>query len=271
MSVKEETPVKSWNPLLLVVLGLLVGFAAGFLLANGINRGEQDKLRAEMARLRASANAGDSAGAAAPGQTSGSEDLSIPDLTDEQLRQAVARADASPRDADLQRKSGQALYFYAMQKGNAAILPDAARLLARALELEPQDEKLGILAGNAHFLLARQGGDRTHLRDARKFYEKVLAVKPDDPDVRTSLGLTYFFDEPSDPRRAAREYRRALQADPKSEPPLQSLVAALVATGELDEAERRLGELAAVNPNNPELPNLRAQLEQKRNAAKETQ
>ena len=37
----------------------------------------------------------------------------------------------------------------------------------------------------------------------------------------------------------------------------------------LDEAEKHLGELEKVNPSNRELPSLRAQLEQKRNAAKE--
>jgi hypothetical protein len=52
---------------------------------------------------------------------------------------------------------------------------------------------------------------------------------------------------------------------------VQSLVAALIETGSFDEAGRRLDELEKLNPSNAELPNLRAQLEQKRNAAKEKQ
>ena len=51
--------------------------------------------------------------------------------------------------------------------------------------------------------------------------------------------------------------------------PLQSIAAALIEAGDFDEAGKRLNDLEQVNPRNPELANLRAQLEQKRNAAKE--
>jgi ATP/maltotriose-dependent transcriptional regulator MalT len=51
--------------------------------------------------------------------------------------------------------------------------------------------------------------------------------------------------------------------------PLQNLAAALIETGNLDEAGKRLDELEKLNSSNSELSNLRAQLEQKRNAAKE--
>ena len=126
-----------------------------------------------------------------------------------------------------------------------------------------------VLAGNAHFLVARGGGDAEALREARKYYERALAAKPDDIVVRTSLGLTYFFDRPPDAARAAREYRKALEIDPRHEMPLQSLAAALFETGDLAGAEKVLKELEGVNPSNQELPSLRARLAQKRNASKE--
>jgi predicted Zn-dependent protease len=50
---------------------------------------------------------------------------------------------------------------------------------------------------------------------------------------------------------------------------LQNIAAALIETGGFDEAEKRLDELEKANPSNRELANLRAHLEQKRNAAKE--
>jgi hypothetical protein len=50
---------------------------------------------------------------------------------------------------------------------------------------------------------------------------------------------------------------------------LQSLAAALIATGALAEAQQRLEELQTVNPGNAALSNLRAQLAQVKNAAKE--
>jgi tetratricopeptide (TPR) repeat protein len=247
---------------------VVVGFVVGFALANGINRQEQDKLREEVTSLRAGGATKDALKADAR-QTTAGGDESFPKLTDEQLTNAVAKADASPADAELQRKVGQALYVYAWQSGNASILPNVARILKRAHDLDPKDYKTTVMAGDAQFLIARSGGDAKPLGEARKLYEAALATKPDDVVVRTSLGLTYFYDNPSDPQRAIREYRRALQADPRQEMPLQNLAAALIETGNLDEAGKHLDELEKLNASNPELPNLRAHLEQKRNAAKE--
>ena len=276
MSEKSSTNTKT---LLLVGAALLVGFVAGFALANGINKGEGERLRGELVRLRAGGAGGaqqkesGAADARAQGASArgaeGGGDGSFPTLTDEQLKNAVAKADASPSDAELQKKVGQALYVYAWQTSNASILGDVARILKRAHDLDPKDYKTMVMAGDAFFLIARKDDDAASLADARKFYESALASKPDDAVVRTSLGLTYFYGNPPDPQRAIREYRQALKSDPAQEMTLQSLASALIASGELTEAEARLGELEKRNPSNAELPSLRAQLEQKKNAAKD--
>ena len=251
---------------------LVLGFVVGFFLANSINRQEQDRLNAEITSLKAGGAAANSTPSNEQGrqqQTQPAGDDSIANLTDEQLANAVTKADASPADAKLQRMVGQGLYLHAWETGNTSFLPDAARILRRAHELDPKDYKTTVMAGDVQFLIARSGGDTKPLAEARKLYEAALAAKPDDAVVRTSLGLTYFYDNPSDPQRAIREYRRALQSDPRQEMSLQSLAAALVETGSFDEASKRLDEIEKINPSNRELPNLRAQLEQKRNAAKE--
>lgn len=260
-----EGKLLSGQKILIFAAGLLVGLVAGFILTNYLNRQELEQTRAASARTEAAA-----ADAQAPaGAQSGGDALSLPNLTDEDLQKAVARADAAPSDAGLQRTAGQALYLYAMEKGRPSILPDAARILRRAHEADPKDYNTAVLAGNASFLLARSRGDAAQLAEARRLYERALAANPDDVVVRTTLGLTYFFASPPDPRRAIREYRRALETDPRNEMALQSLAAALAEAGEYAEAARRLDELEEVNPSSPELQNLRAQLEQKRNAAKE--
>jgi tetratricopeptide (TPR) repeat protein len=262
---------------LAIVGGLLVGFVVGFVLANSINKQEGEKLRGELAQARAGGAQKDSGGgnnspSRAQGQ-SGAQSASgnggtLPTLTDEQLKSAVARADASPSDAETQKKAGQLLYYYALQTGNASLLPDAARILRRAHELDANDYDTTVVAANAYFILARNGGDDpAPLADARKLYEAALGLKPDDVVVRTYLGLTYFYAKPPDARRAIREYRQALKTEPQREMTLQSLALALIDAGDLKEAETRLGELEKVNPSNPELSNLRTQLEQKKNAA----
>jgi tetratricopeptide (TPR) repeat protein len=125
------------------------------------------------------------------------------------------------------------------------------------------------MLGDALYLLAQTTGETSHLPEARKFYGQVLAQKPDEVYVRTSLGLTYFYDKPSDPRAAIREYRKALKIDPRHEATLQGMVAALAAAGEVAEAEESLRLLEEVNASNPEIANLRAQLAQRKNAGGE--
>jgi tetratricopeptide (TPR) repeat protein len=263
---------------LAIVGGLLVGFVAGFVLANSVNRQEDERLRGELARARAGGAQNESGGGnGSPSRTQGQSGAQrasdaggsdFPALTEEQLKNAVAKADASPSDAELQKKVGQALYVYAWQTSNYSILTDVARILKRAHELDAKDYKTTVMAGDAFFLIARsKDSDPVPLADARSLYEAALKAKPDDVIVRTSLGLTYFYGKPPDARRAIREYRQALKTDPQHEAALQSIALALIETGDLAEAETRLGELEKANPSNPELPNLRTQLEQKKNAA----
>ncbi|MGB8507638.1 MAG: tetratricopeptide repeat protein [Pyrinomonadaceae bacterium] len=254
-----------------LLVGLVLGFVVGFAFANNVNRREQDTLRAELTRQHSGTPTGGTTSAPAAGasRTGSTDNDEIPTLTEEQLRNAVAKADASPGDAALQRLSGQGLYLYAMKTGNTFILSDAARILKRAHEADPKDYQITALVGNALFLVGREKGDSAPLREARGYYQQALQLKPDDVVVRTSLGLTHFYDKPSDPQKAIAEYRKSLVIDPRHEATLQNLVTALVAVGNLPEAEKRLGELEKINESNAELPNLRAQLQQKKNAAKE--
>jgi tetratricopeptide (TPR) repeat protein len=273
--VSAETQTTATNKsantkiVIVFVVGAVLGFAVGFMLANSLNRQEQDKMRAELTRPQPNAKDNPAGGSKQQAQAAADDDASIPTATDEQLKNAIAKADASPADADLQKQVGQNLYVYAWVKNKPSILPDVARILKRAHELDPKDFKTALMGGDALFLAARDGGDTRQLADARKLYEDALAIKPDDAESRTKLGMTYFYDKPSDPKRAISEYRRVLQADPRQEMALQSLAAALIETGSLDEAAKRLDELEKVNPSNQELSNLRAQLEQKKNEAKE--
>lgn len=243
-----------------LLVGVTLGFVIGFLFTNNVNRDEQDKMRAELARLRAGNATGNGEANSA---SNNPEKLIVPD---EDLRKAIEKGDANPKDIALQRKLGQGLYLYAMKLGKPALLPDAVRMLKRAHEAEPKDYDTMVTLGNALFDVG-QSGDIKSFSEARVYYTKALAVRPDDVDVRSDLGLTYYFDKPSDPKRALKEYRHSLTIDPRHEMTLQNLVVALIATGAMDEAQKRIDELASINPANESLTNLRAQLAQQKNAA----
>lgn len=254
----------STQKIIYLIAGTILGFVVGFAFANNVNRQEQDKLREELARLRPDASRVGETATPRPGENS------FPEISDEKLKDAIVKADSNPRDIEFQRTSGQGLFIIAVQTGNASILPDAARFLRRVHDADPNDYNVTVMLGNAHFLLGREGGGNpSQLEEARTYYQKALAAKPDDVIVRTSLGLTHFYDKPSDPRRAVLEYRKSLKIDPRHAVTLQNLVAALTAAGEVEEAAQRLAELEKVDSANGELPNLRAQLERKRNASKE--
>ncbi len=249
----------STQKIIYLLVGIVAGFMLGFGFANSVNRDEQDALRAEVRRLRTTSTP--AAGATTGNTAAGSSDTR---LSEEDLRRAIETGDAAPADIELQRNLGRGLYLYAVNSGNTPLLNDASRMLERAHKSDPKDYETTVLLGNVLFDIGQNSGDPSRLRAARGLYLKALKIKPDDINVRTDLGLTYYFDRPSDPQRAITEYRRSLAANPRHEMTLQNLAAALISTGNRDEAERRLEELEQVNASNASLPNLRAQLAQSR-------
>ena len=247
----------STHKIIFLVVGLLAGFLLGFGFANSVNRQEHDALRAELSRLRTTPGV-----PAAKPNGNPATDARDTTLSAEDLRRAIEKGDAAPADVELQRNLGRGLYLYAVNSGNIPLLNDAARMLERAHKAEPKDYETTVLLGNVLFDIGQNSGDTSRLRAARGLYLKALEMKPDDINVRTDLGLTYYFDRPSDPQRAIREYRASLAVNPRHEMSLQNLAAALISTGNRAEAQKRLDELEQVNASNASLPNLRAQLAQ---------
>ena len=238
------------------LLGLLAGLIAGFFVTNEINRQDVDRLRADLAQAKST--------------TSGDEvvnrNLEPPRLSREEVQAAIARADANPKDVYQQRNLGQALYLYAANADDAATLNEAAGLLRRAHDLDPKNYDTLVLLGNALFDSGKLG-EAERFIEARAFYTEALRQRPDDINVRTDLGLTYFFAKPSDPQRATVEYRKSLAINPRHPATLQNLAAALISVSQLDETERTLALLKDIDAANPSLANLQTQLAQARNAA----
>jgi predicted Zn-dependent protease len=72
--------------------------------------------------------------------------------------------------------------------------------------------------------------------------------------------LTHFYGVPSNPRRAIVEYEKALAINPRHEATLLNMAQALIKTGEIEKAQQTLQEAQNINPNNPTLSDLQAQL-----------
>lgn len=242
------------------VIGLLLGSIVGFSIANSLARKAREN-GGEVVATRPSASApSNQADANAPA------DNSTPKLSEAELKDAIAKTDARPEDIALQRNFGLALYRYASQVQDATRLPDAARFIKRAYDANPKDHDLTISLANVLFDIG-QTTDPARFVEARQYYGKALELEPADANARTDLGLTYYFAKPSEPQRAIAEYRKSLTLDPRHELTLQNLATALITVGNQEEAEKRIAELQNINPSNPALSSLRAQLAQSRNAS----
>ena len=245
--------------LLYIAGGLLAGFMLGFILANSMYRNSVEQSR--PVETNPNTNTEQSVnGGGAESRTGNTK----PVLSDEEIRDAIARTDARPDDLKLQHDFGVALYRYQ----DTRFYPDAARFLKRALDADPKDRELTVMLANVLFDIG-QSSDPERFSEARTYYQKALEMKADDENVRTDLGLTYFLGRPSDPQRAIAEFRKSLALNPRHEQTLQALASALIATGSRDEAQKRIEELQKINPQNPAIANLRAQLAQSRNDTQE--
>lgn len=241
------------NSFFITVLGLVGGFIIGFWITNNFFY--------ERNPGRPAANS--SAGPANPANPNA--DPRATTLSPEEIKTFIATADAKPTDIELQKKVGFSLYQYASSQQDLSLLPEVRRLLERASAGAPTDADLMVALGNVNFDIA-QNSDPASFKKAREYYTKALALKPKDINVITDLGLTYYFDQPSDPVRAVVEYRKSLAIDPKHELTLQNMFFALMATGAVEEASQIMATLESVNPSNQSLPNMKTQLAQKKNA-----
>jgi len=227
------------------IIGLLVGFIAGFFYANHYNRANAPSSSATMM------------GQLPPGHPpiGASED---------EIAQSVRRADERPRDFDAQVTAATMLY-------RAGRLEQAATYFERAHALRPDDYNTLVQLGNVHFDLGDHhlqhqdvAQSNRHFQEASRWYERALAQNPTDANVRTDYGLTFYKRQPRELERAIAEYRRALATDPKHPQALHNLIVALTEKGELDEAEAMLKRLEEVAPGAHILETLRQEIATRR-------
>lgn len=229
---------------LFTLVGLLLGFIVGFIFANSANQRETGPRSA--------------AAATQPSQTNLPPDHpqipsnAVRDQPDQQGMQAAVQAEldkarAEPNNFDAQKRAGD--LFYQIQRWDEAI-----EFWLKANQLKPDDYETIVHLGNAYFEAGKY-------ERAEQWYTSALVKKPDDINVRTDLGTTFMARVPPDFDRAIKEYRRSLETNPNHEQTLHNLVIAYTKKGQAKEAREMLARLEKVSPNNPDLPQMRSQLE----------
>ncbi|HVF27027.1 MAG TPA: tetratricopeptide repeat protein [Pyrinomonadaceae bacterium] len=220
--------------ILFSIIGVLLGFIIGFFFANTVNQ------RAAAPSPSASAN---SSGLPADHPQVPTNAVKDQQALQAAVEEAAKRAGESPNDFDAQMRA-------ATGYGQLGRYEEALDFLLRANEIRPSDYETVVQLGNANFELERYEA-------AERWYSAALVKKPDDVNVRTDLGLTFFFRKPKDADRAIEEFRRSLRYDPRHELTLQNIAAVLTDNKNFEEARVMLARLEKVNPNNRALDRLR--------------
>ncbi len=237
------------NTFAFVIVAAVGGFIAGFWLANSINR--------SAPQITPAANS-----VPQTGQNSNTE------LSQEEIRQKIAEADANPTNAAFQRDLGIGLYRYAAMQQDASLLADAARILERSDSLSPKDFDVLVALGNAHFDIGFYRKDAASFQKAREIYAQALTVKPNEPDVTTDLGLTYYLQEPPDLPKAAADLEKVPNLKPDHDRSMQFLVRVYLKQDRVQDAEKMLDRVKSVNPKNSAIAELTGLINDKKTAAK---
>jgi Flp pilus assembly protein TadD len=142
--------------------------------------------------------------------------------------------------------------------GSGPMMEDIQRLREQVAQ-NPNDAEAVLRLANANF-------DIQNWQRARELYVQYLKLRPNEPDVMTDLGITY---------RATGEYDTALglfrQAQGIAPQHWQSRFNEAVVLAfdlkQFEQAEAILADLRRMQPGNPNIDQLAAEIERQRNAA----
>lgn len=218
------------------IIGLVVGLAAGFFLANNINRGA---LTAGTPTAGAAPNSPMASMPGTPGDGAMMADVA----------EVLERAKNDPNNFEAQAEAGD---MYS-QIGR---FDKALEFLVRAAEIKPDDFNANVALANAYF-------DTRQFENAEKYYTKALTIKPDDINARTDLGTTFVERDPADYERGLKEFNEVLKIDPNHAPTLYNMGVAYFRSGDREGAAKALATLESSNPQSPLTERLRQNITQK--------
>ena len=213
--------------LLFVIIGVLLGFAAGYVLHEVVSSRQPPRLTPEL-RARIAMEG---------------ESVTGP---------PVGEAPAAPQDAGAAPAAGAA--------GN----PGAGPAMAQIQELRDYVNKNPNDA-DAVRKLADLNFDIRNWSRAQELYGHYLTLRPNDPDVLTDLGIAFRESKQFD--EALERFRQAKKVAPEHWQSLYNEVVVLAFDLKRhDEAQRVLEDLQRMQPNNPEVAKLATAVSQRRAA-----
>lgn len=222
--------------ILFVIVGILIGFAGGFFLANSINRNAMNNPQISSNPLPQNPQA------PFANQTAGNGGAGAIAMVNE----AIERAKNEPESFEAQYAAAN--MYYQIDR-----FDEAVKYYENAHRILPDHYQSIVRLGNCNYGLRKY-------EEAEKWYARALELKPDDVDVRTDYGTTFFLRQSKDFDRAVKEYKTSLERNPNHEPTLQNLCALYVEKGDKQGLQDALAKLEKVNPQNAIIPKLKEEL-----------
>ena len=212
------------NTIFGVIIGLAIGLAAGFWLANTLN-----KNAALTAQNQNVSNFPPSQPQQPSVAVQSSQNAMMPVIAE-----TLDRAQKEPDNFETQVRAGD--LHAQIQKFDKAI-----EFYEKAHRIKPDDYQILVKIGNTYF-------DSNQFEQAEKWYLKALEKNPDDSGVRTDLGVTFVERPNADLDRAIKEFQTSMEKAPRSEPTIYNLGVAYYKKGNLEEAQKTLKKLEEINP-----------------------
>jgi tetratricopeptide (TPR) repeat protein len=228
--------------------GLLIGLFIGFWIANAVNRNLSPPF----------VNQHTISPQQTPTAGNNGEKLSR-----EEIKTAFAAAENRKEDPNFQKNLGLALLRYAKVQSDSSFLPELITLLERTNRLSNEkDTEVLTALGDVYFIQAREKSEASLYEKSRNLYLRAVLLNPANAEIKTAYASTLLFSKPAKPEAAITELNSILKQNPNDEDALELLVLALIQSNKIEIAGQKLSELRKINPNNPAIPDLKAQLTQ---------
>ena len=209
------------------IIGLVIGLAIGFFLANNLNQKQMSVVSNDSGLV--SDQTGERQVRNEIVKDQSNEAPIMPEIA-----QTLDKATSEPENFDAQIAAGDLfLKIRNFQKANEYF--EAASMI------KPADYETIVKIGNTYF-------DAGQFEKAADWYEKALQKKPEDFNVRTDLGVTFVERPAPQISRAISEFELSLKTNPRHEPTLYNLGAAYYRSGDLDRARQISNTLGEINP-----------------------
>lgn len=216
--------------LLIACVGLIAGLAIGFFGANALNRQDATS-QPTVTQVNADTLS------QLPSQQNPAGGM-LPDVAE-----MIQKAENEPQNFAAQMRTGD---MYA-QIGR---FDRAIEFYKRGVLLKPNDFNANVVLANTLF-------DSRQFEEAADYYGKALQINGKDVNARTDLGATFVERQNPDYDRAIKEFKAALEIEPKHEPSIYYLGVAYFRKGDVENANKTLSQLEQVNPKSELIARLR--------------